>query len=448
MLILFVVLAVVFARAAALHPFGRGLYAIGLNTEAAHFSGVERRAHQADRCSSLTGAVVGARRHLLHAALRQRPRRQRHRARAAGHRRGAARRRVDLRRPRHAARRPRRRPADRRALAAPCAWRTSRSTSSTSSPACCSSLSVVVPSVSCAWLDGSSAGGRGQAPGPGRVPGHAESPASEPTKGTITMKIPSRRGSAPSRALARERSALLTSACGGSSANGGSRRRPAAPAATPRDHVPAQEPRQPVLRHQRQGRQDRGRGVRRHVQGGRPGPRPAPTRRCSYINTAAQQGVERARRLGQRPERDLRRAQPGPRRRRQGRHLRLRHQARLPRPVRQPGHRRGHRQDAGRHDRRADRRRRRDRDPVGHRQRDEPERLDRDDEGGAGRRTTRTSSSSRSSTATTTTRSRSTRPRRCCSVPEPQGHHLARPRSASPRRPATCPTRSTRARSR
>ena len=39
--------------------------------------------------------------------------------------------------------------------------------------------------------------------------------------------------------------------------------------------------------------------------------------------------------------------------------------------------------------------------------------------------TTPTSSSSTPSTATTTTRSRSTRPRRCCRPPGPQGHHLA-----------------------
>ena len=69
---------------------------------------------------------------------------------------------------------------------------------------------------------------------------------------------------------------------------------------------------------------------------------------------------------------------------------------------------------AGRPDRRADRRRRPDRDPVGIRQRDEPERLDRDDGGGPRREPPRTSSSSRRSTATTTTRRRSTRPRRCC----------------------------------
>ena len=54
-------------------------------------------------------------------------------------------------------------------------------------------------------------------------------------------------------------------------------------------------------------------------------------------------GHRRHRRLGQRQGRHLRRAQRGPQRRRQGRHLRLRHQARLPRPVHQPGHRRGHR---------------------------------------------------------------------------------------------------------
>ena len=49
-------------------------------------------------------------------------------------------------------------------------------------------------------------------------------------------------------------------------------------------------------------------------------------------------GRRRPGRLGQRPRRDLRRAQRGPRRRRQGRHLRLRHRPGLPRPVRQPGH--------------------------------------------------------------------------------------------------------------
>ena len=73
-----------------------------------------------------------------------------------------------------------------------------------------------------------------------------------------------------------------------------------------------------------------------------------PDAQVQYINTAAQQGVERARGLGQRPERHLRRAQRGPRRRHQGGHLRLRHRARVPRRVRQPGQRRGHRQGPGR----------------------------------------------------------------------------------------------------
>ena len=120
------------------------------------------------------------------------------------------------------------------------------------------------------------------------------------------------------------------------------------------------------------------------VQGGRPGRR-APDAQVSYINTAAQQG-RAPDRVGQRPERDLRRAQRGPRRRHQGRHLRLRHRPRVPRPVHQPGHRRGHRDGAARDDLRAGRRLRRDRDPVGDGQRHQPERLDRDDEGGARRK--------------------------------------------------------------
>ena len=81
---------------------------------------------------------VGAGRRLLHAALRQRPRRQRHRARAPGDRGSPARRRLDLRWPR-------------RlhgvvagvillgVLSSACAWRATPSTSSTSSSGCCSS---------------------------------------------------------------------------------------------------------------------------------------------------------------------------------------------------------------------------------------------------------------------------------------------------------------------
>ena len=69
------------------------------------------------------------------------------------------------------------------------------------------------------------------------------------------------------------------------------------------------------------------------------GPQDAtPDAQVPFINTAAQQGVERAHRLGQRPRRAVRLARRGPGRRREGRHLRLRHQPRVPRPVHQPGH--------------------------------------------------------------------------------------------------------------
>ena len=109
----FVVLLIVFVLLLHFSAFGRGVFEIGLNSEAAHFTGVS-----VERTKFLlfvlAGAVAGVRRHLLHAALRQRPRRQRHRARAPGDRGGAARRRLDLRRPRRAARRRRRRAAHRR----------------------------------------------------------------------------------------------------------------------------------------------------------------------------------------------------------------------------------------------------------------------------------------------------------------------------------------------
>ena len=49
----------------------------------------------------------------------------------------------------------------------------------------------------------------------------------------------------------------------------------------PTRHVPAEEPRQPLLRHQRHGRRGGRRGVRRHLRRGRPGRRPRPTPRCS-----------------------------------------------------------------------------------------------------------------------------------------------------------------------
>ena len=72
-----------------------------------------RAAHEAPAVRPVRRRL-GAGRHLLHAALRQRPRRQRHGPGAAGHRGRAARRRLDLRRTRPAARRRRRGPAHRR----------------------------------------------------------------------------------------------------------------------------------------------------------------------------------------------------------------------------------------------------------------------------------------------------------------------------------------------
>ena len=62
-----------------------------------------------------------------------------------------------------------------------------------------------------------------------------------------------------------------------------------------------------------------------------------PDAQVPYINTAAQQGVGALVVSANDPDAHLRRAQRGARRRRQGRHLRLRHRPRVPRPVRQPG---------------------------------------------------------------------------------------------------------------
>ena len=101
-------------------PFGRGVYEIGLNAEAAHVLAASTYAGRKFAALRRSAASVSAlRRRLLHAALRQRPRRQRHRPRAPGDRGRAARRRLHLRRPRRPARRHRRRPPDRRAVQRP-----------------------------------------------------------------------------------------------------------------------------------------------------------------------------------------------------------------------------------------------------------------------------------------------------------------------------------------
>ena len=114
----FAVLTVAFVVLLHFSTFGRGIYEIGLNDEAAHFTGVNvaRTKFILFVLSGVVSAFAG-----IYFTLRygSRPRRQRHRLRAPGDRRGPPRRRLDLRRPRPAARRPRRRRADRRHLQRP-----------------------------------------------------------------------------------------------------------------------------------------------------------------------------------------------------------------------------------------------------------------------------------------------------------------------------------------
>ena len=81
--------------------FGRGVFDIGMNAEAAHFSGVS-----GERTKfvlfPLSGPGLRVRRDLLHAAVRQQSRRQRDRPRAPGDRGRPAGRCLDLRWPRQA----------------------------------------------------------------------------------------------------------------------------------------------------------------------------------------------------------------------------------------------------------------------------------------------------------------------------------------------------------
>ena len=99
-------------------PFGRGLFAIGYSKEAASFVGI-------NVARSKFWLYVGIRRrlgpgrHLLDAALHERPQRQRLRPGTGRHRRRPAGRRVDLRRQGLHPRRHRRRPADRDAQLRP-----------------------------------------------------------------------------------------------------------------------------------------------------------------------------------------------------------------------------------------------------------------------------------------------------------------------------------------
>ena len=73
------------------------------NAEAAQLRRRQRRAHQVPAVRAVRASSSAFAGRLLHAALRQRPRRRRHRPRAHRHRGRAARRRLDLRRPRRAA---------------------------------------------------------------------------------------------------------------------------------------------------------------------------------------------------------------------------------------------------------------------------------------------------------------------------------------------------------
>ena len=111
----FAVLAVGFVVLLHFSTFGRGIYDIGLNSEAAHFTGVNvaRTKLILFVLSGVVSAFAG-----IYFTLRfgTRPWRQRHGLRAAGDRRRAARRGLDLRRPRPAPRRPRRCRPDRRHL--------------------------------------------------------------------------------------------------------------------------------------------------------------------------------------------------------------------------------------------------------------------------------------------------------------------------------------------
>ena len=113
--------------------------------------------------------------------------------------------------------------------------------------------------------------------------------------------------------------------------------------------------------------------------------------RSAFINTADPAGRRRARRVGQRPQGTSCDAhERGTRRRHEDRHVRLRHQtpstATCSSTRRMPSRHR--RRSRSKMIGRADRRRGRCRDPLGRGQRDQPERVDRPDEGRASRPTT------------------------------------------------------------
>ena len=99
-IVLFAILAVAFGVLLHATPFGRSIYAIGANEEAAYFCRPARQAGQADPVHAVgRRRRAGGDRH--HAAQLDRGRQRRPGVRADRDHRGAARRRLDLRRPRH-----------------------------------------------------------------------------------------------------------------------------------------------------------------------------------------------------------------------------------------------------------------------------------------------------------------------------------------------------------
>ena len=254
-------------------------------------------------------------------------------------------------------------------LAAPCASRASRSTSSTSSRAAARALGDVHE------LPGLGVGRRRRRRNQRQARSRAEAAGRRrtPRKKGRHMMFHSKRRAAPwrvagPRAAVRSPPAAATATAAGGGGDG----------ARPRDHLPAEEPRQRLLRHRptraarRQSRSSAAPTRGRSAAAGRPTARSpsstprrsrasapsssrptTPTALCDAINEARDAGIKVVT-----FDSDT--------------------DARLPRRLHQPGRGRGHRQGPGRPDRRADRRRRSDRDPVRHGQRHEPERLDRD----------------------------------------------------------------------
>ena len=368
----------------------------------------------------LTGARLGARRHLLHAALRQRPRRQRDRASsctviAAV----AARRRLDLRRPRCAPRRHRRRPAHRRARQrAPPGQRHLRRHQHHHRRAA------------------RALGGGHQLPRPGcssARQGISEEHTRVEASAARVTRPRTRRCDHPSTHHERKNNDVSQASTASRRTRGarGERRAPRhrLRRTTPAPAAARQWRRRgnlaitflpknlgnPYFDTSRRGRQGGHRRVRRHLRRGRSRRGARPTPRSATSTPLTQQGVGAIVVSANDPEAICDALERGSRRRRQGRHLRLRHQrptaatcsSTRPTPTASP---------------------RSQVDLIAEQIGDAGEiailsasanatnqnAWIETHEGATSQPTTRTSSSSTPSTATTTTRPRSTRPRRCC----------------------------------